>query len=131
MNETIKAVLIALVTTLPAYYLLWSQRRKNIGDADASAATAAATLNKQTITMINSMRQDLAQQEHNMATLQDKVFILEQQLKSERQANYLYKQYINYLLGGIKQLSGQLQMLQQSASFEPITLEAFEAAYNA
>jgi len=131
MTDTLKALLIALVTTLPAYYLLWSQRRKNASDADASSAQAAAELNKQTIAMNNSLRQDMAQQKHDMQTLQDKMFLLEQQLKQERTSNYLYKQYINYLLGGIKQLAGQLQMLKQPASFEPISLEAFEKVQNA
>ena len=130
MNDTIRAVLLALITALPAYIIMMSQRRKNLSDGDASSAAAAATLNKQTIEMTNAIRQELAQQKHALAVLQDKVYLLEQQLKNERHANYLYKQYINYLLGGIKQLAGQLQMLQQPASFEPITLEAFEAAYN-
>jgi hypothetical protein len=131
MTDTLKALLIALITTLPAYYLLWSQRRKNISEGESSSAEAAAKLNAQTIAMNNSLRADMAQQKHDMQTLQDKVFLLEQQLKAERQSTYLYKQYINYLLDGVKQLTGQLQMLKQPAAFQPITLEAFEAAYNA
>lgn len=130
MNDTFLFI-ISLGSLFISGYLMFSQRRKNISESDASSAKAAAELNAQTITMINTMRQDLAQQKHSTDVLQDKVYILENQLKLERESTYLYKQYINYLLGGLTQLKGQLQMLKQPPAFEPITLEAFEMVQNA
>ena len=131
MNETLKAVILALITALPAYVIMLSQRRKNISESDASSAEAAAKLNAQTINMINTMRQDLVQQKHSTETLQDKVFVLEHQLKAEREGNYLYKKYINYVLNGDEQNRTQLQNEGKQPVFVPITLEAFEAAENA
>jgi len=131
VNETLKAVLIALLTTLPAYYLLWSQRRKNLSEADATSAEAAARLNAQTIAMIEAMKKDIAQQEHNTAVLQDKVYLLEQQLKQARSSNYLYKQYINYLIKGSEENRAAIEITGHNPPFVPISLEAFEAAHNA
>ena len=131
MNETLKAVLIALLTTLPAYYLLWSQRRKNLSEADATSAEAAARLNAQTIAMIEVMKKELKQQEHNTAVLQDKVYLLEQQLKQARSSNYLYKQYINYLIKGSEENRAIIETTGNKPAFIPISLEAFESIQNA
>ena len=131
MNEIVKLILGALLASIPAYYIMFSQRRKNLSEGDASSAEAAAKLNAQTIAMIGSMRTDLAQQKHNTEVLQDKVYLLEQQLKNERRANVLYKEYINYLLHGSEDNRAQIEEHGSVPVFIPITLQAFEAAHNA
>ena len=131
MSEILKLLIGAVIAAIPAYYLMWSQHRKNVGEGEASSASAAATLNKQTIDMINSMRHDLDQQKHNGAVLEDKVFILEQQVKQERRDKYLYKKYINYVLKGDEENRAQIECDGKKPVFVPVTLEAFEAAQNA
>ena len=130
MNETLKTILLAMIPMIPAYYLLFSQRRKNASEADASIADAAAKLNKQTIEMLASQSSTLDAANNRIKNLETKVDLLEQQVKAERRATRLYKQYINYLLSGIKQLTGQLDMLKQPPAFDPMTLEAFETVDN-
>ena len=126
IENIIIAFIVAFITSGAAYFLLPSQRKKNAASADSDIASAAAALNVQTIALMAHQKAEQLEMVRRVDSLEKQIVILETENTQHKREVYLYKQYINYLLNGIRQLVGQLESIKEPPVFIPYDLEAFE-----
>ena len=126
IEQILIAFIVALITSGAAYFLLPSQRKQNVASADSDIATAAAALNVQTIALMAHQKAEQLEMVRRVDALDKQIAVLEAQAIQHKREVFLYKQYINYLLNGIRHLVGQLEDVNEPPGFIPYDLEEFE-----
>jgi len=109
-EQLIFSLLVAVLTAGPAYFMIASQRRKNVSASTLDMAQVNELVQKQYAQLI-------ALKDHRVDELETRVELFEAQLKSYRNEVILYKQYINYLLDGIE--------CDKKSTFKPLDLDHF------
>jgi chromosome segregation ATPase len=125
--EQLIALIVSVGTVLVNVYLAYIQQQKNVSVSAMNMAELNKLVEEQYARLIERKDDRIDELETDLREVNIEITELKNGIETYKQETVLYKRYINHLLDGIKQITGQLTAIKQIPVFVPANMDEYLA----